>query len=248
MKLIDLNVECGVVCELLLEFIKTQAGEIDIFCFQEVFHRGIVKRWFLDEARPELFSEIQNILPDFNGYFCAPSERDVGGLAIFIKKSLEVKNVENTVLFEEMNSTMDESDESYFAMGRNLQSIEFTNEEKIYTVFNFHGMWVFKGKTDTEKRLEQSGKIKKIFDVAEGARILCGDLNLEPNTKSIAMLSEDNRNLIEEYKITSTRSSLYKKPSKSADYVIVSPEVQVVDFKVLKDEVSNHLPLFLEFK
>jgi endonuclease/exonuclease/phosphatase family metal-dependent hydrolase len=248
MKLINLNVECGVVCEPLLEFIKMQAEEIDIFCFQEVFHQGIVKRWFLGSARPELFSEIQNILPDFNGYFCASSEKDVGGLAIFIKKSLEVKNVENTLLFEEMNSTMDESDESYFAMGRNLQSIEFVSAGKNYTVFNFHGMWVEKGKIDTVKRLEQSEKIKKIFDMAKGAKILCGDLNLEPDTKSIAILSEGNRNLIQEYKITSTRSSLYKKSSKSADYIIVSPEVEVKDFKVLKDEVSNHLPLFLEFK
>jgi nitrate reductase assembly molybdenum cofactor insertion protein NarJ len=40
---------------------------------------------------------------------------------------------------------------------------------------------------------------------------------------------------------------VYKKPSKSADYLIVSLEVEVVDFKVMKDEVSDHLPLFLEF-
>ena len=83
MKLINLNIECGVVCEPLMEFIKMQAVEIDIFCFQEVFHHGIVKRWFLDGARPELFSEIKNILSEFDGYFCAPSEKDVGGLAFF---------------------------------------------------------------------------------------------------------------------------------------------------------------------
>ena len=248
MKLINLNVECGVVCEPLLEFIREQSLDIDIFCFQEVFHRGIVKRWFLGEARPELFSEIQNILPDFDGYFCAPSEKDVGGLAVFIKKSFVVNKIENKVIFQEMNNTTDEDDDSYFAMGRNLQSIEFNQDGKIYTVFNFHGMWVAKGKIDTKKRIEQSEKIKKIFDAIKGPRILCGDLNLEPNTKSIEILNQGNRNLIQEYKITSTRSSLYKKSSKSADYVIVSPEVEVKDFKVLKDEVSNHLPLFLEFK
>jgi hypothetical protein len=248
MKLIDLNVECGVHLEPLLEFIKTQSADVDIFCFQEVFHKGIVKRWFLGSAQPELFSEIVNILPHFNGYFFAPLENDVGGLAIFIKKSFVVNKVENTVLFREMNKTTDENDEGYFAMGRNLQSIEYINEGKIYTLFNFHGMWTAKGKGDTPKRIEQSEKIKKIFNTAKGARILCGDLNLEPDTKSLAILNEGNRNLIKEYKITSTRSSSYAKPSKLADYIIVSPEVKVIDFKVLKDEVSNHLPLLLEFK
>ena len=248
MKLINLNVECGAVYESLMSFIKTQSVNVDIFCFQEVFNHGIVKRWFLEGARPELFSKVQNILSDFNGYFCAPREDDVGGLAIFIKKSFVVNKTENTVLFDGLNTTTEEKDESYFAMGRNLQSIEFNYSGKIYTIFNFHGMWVAKGKIDTPERIEQSEKIKKIFDTKKGTRILCGDLNLEPNMKSIAILNEGNRNLIQEYKITSTRSSLYKKPKKSADYVIVSPEVKVVDFKVLKDEVSNHLPLFLEFE
>jgi hypothetical protein len=248
MKLINLNLECGGVYEPLMEFIKTLSADVDIFCFQEVFHHGIVKRWFLEGAQPELFSSLQNILPDFDGYFCASSEKDVGGLAIFIKKSFVVDKTENVVLFEGLNTTTDEEDESYFAMGRNLQSIEYNHDGKTYTIFNFHGMWVAKGKMDTPKRIEQSEKLKKIFDAKKGAKILCGDLNLEPNTKSIATLNEGNRNLIEEYGITSTRSSLYKKPTKSADYVIISPEVEVTDFKVLKDEVSNHLPLFLEFK
>ncbi|MBI3888697.1 endonuclease/exonuclease/phosphatase family protein [Candidatus Nomurabacteria bacterium] len=248
MKLIDLNAECGVHLEPLLEFIRTQSADTDIFCFQEVFHKGIVKRWFLGEARPELFSEIEKVLPDFNSYFCAPSEKDVGGLAIFIKKSFTVNKVENMVLFREMNETTDEDDKSYFAMGRNLQSVNFTKDGKTYTIFNFHGMWTAKGKIDTPKRLEQSEKIKKIFDVTKGARILCGDLNLEPDTQSLNILTGENRNLIQEYKITSTRSSSYAKPSKLADYALISPEVEVIDFKVLKDEVSNHLPLFLEFK
>ena len=63
----------------------------------------------------------------------------------------------------------------------------------------------------------------------------------------MSILNEGNRNLIQEYKIDSTRSALYKKSEKFADYVIVSQNVEVKDFKVLKEEVSDHLPLFLEF-
>jgi endonuclease/exonuclease/phosphatase family metal-dependent hydrolase len=54
--------------------------------------------------------------------------------------------------------------------------------------------------------------------------------------------------LIKKYGITSTRTSLYLKPIKFADYVFVSKGIDVIDFKVLPDEVSDHAPLLLDFK
>ena len=56
------------------------------------------------------------------------------------------------------------------------------------------------------------------------------------------------RNLIKEYNITSTRTSFYKKPVRFADFVFVSKDIKVNDFKVLPDEVSDHAPLFLDFE
>jgi len=58
------------------------------------------------------------------------------------------------------------------------------------------------------------------------------------------------RNLIKDYDITSTRSKLYtkhKKPVLFADYIFTSPEIEVRDFKVLPDVVSDHLPLLLDY-
>jgi len=42
--------------------------------------------------------------------------------------------------------------------------------------------------------------------------------------------------------------SLNTKSEKFADYVFVSPEVTVKDFMVLQDQVSDHLPLWVEFR
>ncbi len=56
------------------------------------------------------------------------------------------------------------------------------------------------------------------------------------------------RNLIKEYSVQSTRSSYYKKELRFADYMFVSPEVNITDFKVLPDEVSDHLAMYLDFK
>jgi len=81
----------------------------------------------------------------------------------------------------------------------------------------------------------------------DGEKILCGDFNLNPNTQSVSILDRGMKNLIKNFKITSTRSSLYKKDEKFADYMIVSNGINIVNFKVKEDLVSDHLPLYLEF-
>jgi endonuclease/exonuclease/phosphatase family metal-dependent hydrolase len=247
MKLINLNLQGGVVYEPMMEFVKKYSIDVDIFCFQEVFHDAKKLRSVVAKARPNLFSELQNILSDFDGYYATPLEDDIGGLAIFIKKSFTVNKVENIIIFSEMNTTIDEQDPSYFSMGRNLQRLEFNQLGKNYTILNFHGMWIYKSKADTDKRILQSEKVRKIFDESKGAKILCTDLNVTPKTKSLAILKERNRDLVLEYGITSTRS-LEKKRPEVVDYVIVSQEVEVKNFTALQEEVSDHLPLLLEFE
>ena len=246
MKLINLNAECGVFYEPLMEFIKKYSSDIDIFCFQEVFHNTKVVSPILKNPRLNLFSEIQKILTDFNSFYVPAVQGYFGGLAIFINKSFTVNKIENFVLFEELNIIDDERDKNYFAMGRNLQKLEFNHNGKIFTTLNFHGMWIVEGKRDTKMRILQSEKVRKIFDESNGAKILCGDLNVERDTESMAILNMGNKNLIQEYNVNSTRSS-FKERSEVVDYVIVSLDIDIKDFQVLLDEISDHLPLFLEF-
>ncbi len=77
-----------------------------------------------------------------------------------------------------------------------------------------------------------------------------GDFNLLPDTESIRMISNNLGclNLIDKYNIKSTRTSLYKKPLRFADYVFVSNNIKLKEFKVLPDEISDHSPLFLEIE
>jgi endonuclease/exonuclease/phosphatase family metal-dependent hydrolase len=247
MKLINLNLQGGVVFDPLMKFIKEQSLEIDVFCFQEVFHNTVTAKPLLGNVRLKLFSELKDVLLNFNGYYTASLENDVGGLAIFIKKSFVVNKADSVVIFPELNITENENDNNYFSMGRNLQCIEFNYSGKIYTIFNFHGIWIAKGKKDTERRILQSKRVRKILDESKGIKILCTDLNVTPETESMAILNEGNRNLVCEYKITSTRSFL-KNRSEVVDYIIVSPDTEVKGFKVLQDKVSDHLPLILEFE
>ncbi len=77
---------------------------------------------------------------------------------------------------------------------------------------------------------------------------MIGDFNLFPDTESIAMLERSGlQNLIRQYGITSTRTHYYSRKEKYADYAFVSEGIDVGDFKILPDVVSDHSPLYLEF-
>ena len=87
-----------------------------------------------------------------------------------------------------------------------------------------------------------------------GPKILCGDFNLFPDTKSIAVLKQVMKSLTDEFGIETTRSRLHFEnfkgeaiPDTISDYMFVSPEVRVDSFSVPDIEISDHLPLVLDF-
>ena len=132
---------------------------------------------------------------------------------------------------------------------RNIQYVTLNLNGSSITIINFHGLWT-KGinKTDTEDRIEQSNRIAEFIKNLSHDFILCGDFNLLPETESMAILEKAGpRNLIKEYGITSTRTHFYGKPEKYADYIFVSKGINIKDFKVLPEEVSDHSALYLEF-
>ncbi|MDQ5919454.1 MAG: hypothetical protein QG668_181, partial [Patescibacteria group bacterium] len=137
------------------------------------------------------------------------------------------------------------------SIGKNLQFIKMHDQNGTpLTVLNFHGIWAGHGvgKGDTKERLEQSQKVVEFIASLSGHIILAGDFNLNPETESLQMIPRELglRDLISEYAITSTRTSLYGKPGKFADYVFTSPDIKIKAFHVLPDEVSDHSALFLE--
>src|SRR5438270_3748045 len=81
--------------------------------------------------------------------------------------------------------------------------------------------------------------LEHLLKMVSGAKILCGDLNLLPTTQSLALLEQGMRNLVKAYGITSKRSRFYEGPERFADYVLVSKEVQIKEFHILDEEVSD---------
>ena len=117
----------------------------------------------------------------------------------------------------------------------------------MYSILNVHGLWSGKGKKDSPERLLQSQRIRHFMDSINTPKILCGDFNLRPDTESMAIIEKGMNNLITSNDIRSTRTRFYTKQEQFADYILTSPEIIVNEFTVLKDEVSDHAPLLIDF-
>jgi len=253
MKLITLNTWGGKAGkEKLLGFFE-RYKDIDIFCLQEIWSApytdvGERQAGGVDLDYEQIMTrgaqEISEVLPLHTSYF-HPHLLNNYGLQMLVKKDLKVVK-DGEVFVYKHKGHVPEGDLGQHA--RNIQYVTLETASGLITVINFHGLWNGKGKTDTEDRINQSKNILKFVNSLPNDFILCGDFNLLPETKSLKMFEENGlRNLIKEHGITSTRTSFYTKPVKYADYIFVTPEIEVKDFKVLPEEVSDHSALLLEF-
>lgn len=244
MKLIVLNIWGGKVFEPLVNFFKKHARDTDIFCLQEVFNNPPpIKSKVQHDKKQDIYKDLEKILVGFSGYM-APSQEGEESLCLFVKKDFTINKIADRYVYRWKNA-MEGNDPSTY--GINVQYAKFSKGVKDYTICNLHGHWTPNFKGDNPARFEQFKNIKKLLDGFDGAKILCGDFNVASDAKSMKILETSMKNLVKEYKITTTRSHLYTKEHKLSDYILVSPEIRVKKFEVIQDVVSDHLPLMLEF-
>ncbi|HRY31322.1 MAG TPA: endonuclease/exonuclease/phosphatase family protein [Candidatus Paceibacterota bacterium] len=246
MKIITLNTWGGKIKEPLFDFLK-QNKDIEVFCFQEIFKGGLTEEMEnltnISDANPSLYEDIVKILPNHVGIFC-PVYKESYGTAIFVKKDIQILEQGDVFLYE--NKTFPNSDEPDADNSRKMQRVKLNTTNGILNIFNLHGHWVRGSKEDTSNRLEQSNIILDQISKSVGPIILCGDFNLKPDTQSIKMIEDKMVNLIRKYNIKTTRTKLYTKSEKFADYIFVSSDIKEKIFKVLPYVVSDHTALLLE--
>jgi len=254
MKIISLNTWGGLAGkEQLLAFFK-KYQDIDVFCLQEIWSAPyeITAGYKIGGKDPHGLNimvyglqEISELL-DNHAYYFRPHHLENYGLLMLVKRDLQIVS-EGEVFVHKEKGYIPKEDVGHHA--RNLQFITIATKNGDRSVLNFHGLWNGQGKGDSEDRLAQSDKIIQFIKTLPNPFVLCGDFNLRPDTESLKKLEDIGlRNLIKEHHITSTRTSFYKKPEKFADYALVSRDIEVKDFKVLPDEVSDHNALYLEFE
>ena len=117
-------------------------------------------------------------------------------------------------------------------------------------VINYHGIWT-RDKRGNALAFEACKKINELALENKGETIICGDFNLFPDTPSIKIFESNFKSLVDRYNINTTRPSsneLSGLDRNVVDYILVSKNLKVNRFKVLENEVSDHLPLVLDFE
>lgn len=256
MNIISLNTWGGIVYEPLMNFFEDNKNSADIFCLQEVLRDAHGKD--LDsltnepgsKLRPELYGDIEKILQNHVGYFVS-NVGDYFGNAMFIHKDIEVLShgeilLYKTPCFPDIQNPMADHD-------RKAQWVIIKKDSKEYCVVNVHGHWT-DGKKDTLHRIEQSKKLVELLSTISAPKIVCGDLNLDPDTESVSHIETVGNvvDLIKKYNVQTTRNELYSGTHAFADYIFVSPELLKDDssyqFEVLKEVVSDHAALRFAFQ
>lgn len=236
--------------EPLFDFIRKHSESTDIFCFQEILKSGIGKTERGEQKSG--YEDIGKLLPNHTGYFSEYGEggyygensKDLDfqyGIASFVRSDLKQNFIESVRLYDPKQKWSDYSD-------RLAAGVAHAIMVQDYVIENVHGLWQGSIKTNTEAKLEQSKRIISLANSTNGRKIISGDFNLLPDTKSIEMLRDQYKDLIQEYKITNTRSTSYSKEIRYADYAFTDKNITVNNFSVPDVNISDHLPLMLDFK
>lgn len=206
----------------------------------------------LTEVHPEMFTKLQEMLPDFQGFYDRLIfDRNMGfiyGQAVFVKGKISVRKFDMVSLYRNVYNDIGGASPFQLKIG-----------PKNLWLMNIHGKARPGTKLDTPARIRQSRKIISFLADKKGPKIIGGDFNLEPNTRSVRMFKKARyKNLIKEFGIKNTRNRLsweqfpeeVKKYGKQyfADYIFVSSEVKIKAFEVPNIEISDHLPLILDFE
>ena len=257
MKLLDLNI--GIKLDnnkQVLEFIKDQNA--DICTFQEAMN-GIDSSCYENFKSKNKIVEVENY--HYNAFaplFVASGitknnvvVRDFGGKAeqgSLIISKYSIKEHYNQFYYNDYKYNYDATHFKEKDWCRSIQNTILEIKGKEIQIINVHGIWN-KDKLGDDRTINQSKfileKIRKDIPV-----IVVGDFNLLPNTESIKILNNELVNLIDKYNIESTRPNFddgLDKGNIVCDYVFVNDKVKVNDFKVIESNVSDHLPLILDF-
>ena len=117
-------------------------------------------------------------------------------------------------------------------------------------IMNYHGVWT-RNKQGNEKSLAANKIINKLASQAEGEVIICGDFNLFPDTPSMKLFEKNLISLVDIFDIETTRpasNELSGLKRNVVDYMWVSKGIKAKKFEVMDSNVSDHLPLVLDFE
>ncbi len=243
-RLISLNMAGGMHLGRLLKFVSDMRGRVDIFCFQETID-GLACMPDRIKFTNGTYEAVKSRLKGFKAYTTEPYTRTGLFLSMFVRGSIDTITDGSAILVKPKWRDL----QSW----SRLQYAEIGLNGKRAVVAHLHGLYIPNQKPslhylDTKERLQQSKKALFELSRFNEPALLCGDFNLKQDTRSVAMFERKMRNLVKENGIKTTRNSLALPGSYGlTDYVFVSRGIRISEFKVLRRNVSDHLPIYVRF-
>jgi endonuclease/exonuclease/phosphatase family metal-dependent hydrolase len=263
-RVVSLNAWCGGMLEPLTEWLPGCGA--DVLCVQEVTwtpgHDGWVTYADADRTlrqRSSLFEDLRRALPGHQAQFLScdtgPVRGEDGvvrrqhfGIATLVDPHLaiiggEASFVHGTFAHHDAWPSEDR--------GRVAHAVRVAEGDgRHITVAHLHGVRMSSGKGDSPQRRRQAeqvaalvGRVGRPGDLV----VVAGDLNILPDSETFEVLG--HAGLTDLVGDADTRTSVYTKPSRHADYLLVSDRDVVASFEVLAaPEVSDHRPLVLDLR
>lgn len=266
MRFVSLNAWGGAVWPALSRFLRD--ADADILCLQEVTRAPVPSPdWLVYEdanrrldQRSDLFADISRLLPDHCGVFAPAARgplRDARGREVMSEHGIAFwthRRLALTGLFHGF------AHGAYRAQGwgdepvpRSLQlaRVHDPASGRELGFGHFHGLREQGGKGPTAARRRQTGRVAAslaAFGVDGLPFVLAGDFNLLPEDPFfVAMAGLGLHDLVTGRGHSDTRTVLYAKPVRYADYLLVSDRVPVRDFELPAEPVvSDHRPMLLD--
>jgi endonuclease/exonuclease/phosphatase family metal-dependent hydrolase len=248
MKVLQLNIWMGKLKRSILDLIE--AEQPDILCLQEVFASD--EKIVLTQTG--MFS-ILDAIQETTGYqycFFSPTfSQEVGGVKVDFGNAI----LSNRPLTDQKTVFINQQYEPNLDVTklepniRNLQLASLDIGGKRVTIGNHHGYWVGGdigdvGDTNTVEALQ---KVAQELQTVDGPLIFCGDLNVRPESPAMRAFDGFLEDLVATNGIDTTLTELGFPSPIPCDHILVSDDVQVLNFTVSDRLASDHKALLLEF-
>lgn len=242
-----------------------QGLDADVICLQEVTRTPHVSGWatFADGERTlpqrlNLLDDVSSSLLGYQPHFVANDAGPVTdgdgterqqdfGIATWVKADFPVVSIESRAVHSQFVDytawSVDDRPRSALTV-----AVHDRQGQRVVSVIQLHGLRDPAGKHDTPARLDQAKRLIEIVERAQSSSdvtILCGDLNLLPDSETFTLLG--GQGMVDLVGSADTRASSYTKPVRSASYLLVSSTEAVRSFDIVATpEVSDHRALLLE--
>lgn len=248
--------------EKLYQFLLKQ--DPDIVCLQEIAHSldpnvdpAFLSKDYVDKATNNLkysFFSPTWMIKNFHQKNFHQQENfdfDFGG---FLKSGNYIKSrfriLKKTNIFM-TNKNIKVTDWSGWPerQSKAVQVVDLALPKSKLRILNYHGIWT-KEKIGNQSTLKACQKINKLAKEVDYPVIITGDFNLFPDTESMKVFKDSFISLVDKHQIRTTRpktNELSHLEQNVVDYIFVTRGIKVNSFQVLDTDVSDHLPLILDF-